>query len=97
MLDDRFISAKHLRVTRRGTRFLVLDHASTNGTWLGPVRLFEAEVPLYTWLRVGETELLLEPRPRGGTAAGLAGSSWADTSMRQLPSSSSGSLPPPRR
>ena len=55
VLEDRFISGKHLRITRRGSRFLVLDHASTNGTWLGAVRLFEAEVPLHTQLHVGET------------------------------------------
>jgi two-component system, NtrC family, response regulator HydG len=34
---------------------------STNGTFLGEVRVFEAEVPLDTVLRVGETELLFEP------------------------------------
>ena len=61
VLEDRFTSGKHLRISRRGARFLVLDHASTNGTWLGAVRLFEAEVPLHTQLNVGETEVLLEP------------------------------------
>ena len=75
VLDDRFISGKHLRITRRGTRFLVLDHASTNGTWLGPVRLFEAEVPLHTQLRVGESEVLLEPATPDAArrSAGVAG------------------------
>ena len=61
VLEDRFVSGKHLRITRHGARFLVLDHASTNGTWLGAVRLFEAEVPLHTQLHLGETDLVLEP------------------------------------
>ena len=86
VLDDRFISGKHLRITRRGGRFLVLDHASTNGTWLGAVRLFEAEVPLHTQLHVGETDVLLEPatpaRKDGPVAwQGLVGS---DPAMRLL-------------
>ena len=61
VLEDRFISGKHVRIARRGSRFLVLDHASTNGTWLGAVRLFEAEVPLHTQIHIGETDLVLEP------------------------------------
>jgi hypothetical protein len=61
VLDDRFISGKHLRITRAGGRFLVLDHASTNGTWLGSVRVFEAEVPLHTQIHIGETDLVVEP------------------------------------
>jgi two-component system, NtrC family, response regulator HydG len=87
VLDDRFISGKHLRLTRRGTRFMVLDHASTNGTWLGPVRLFEAEVPLHTQLRVGETDVLLEPATspaRRDTAPVWQGLVGQDSAMRLL-------------
>ncbi|QSQ16721.1 sigma 54-interacting transcriptional regulator [Myxococcus landrumensis] len=61
VLQDRFASSKHLKVTRREGVFHVVDLRSTNGTWLGPVRVFEAEVTLPTTLRVGETELVLEP------------------------------------
>jgi DNA-binding NtrC family response regulator/pSer/pThr/pTyr-binding forkhead associated (FHA) protein len=86
VLEDRFISGRHLRLTRHGGRFLVLDHASTNGTWLGAVRLFEAEVPLHIRLRVGETDVVVEPatpvRKDGPVAwEGLVGQ---DPSMRQL-------------
>ncbi len=86
VLEDRFISAKHLRVTRRGARFLVLDHASTNGSWLGPVRLFEAEVPLHTQLRVGETDVLLEPATamRRDSPPAWQGLVGQDTAMRVL-------------
>ncbi len=41
-----------------GRGFHVLDLNSTNGTFLGGARIFEAEIPLNTALRVGETELL---------------------------------------
>ncbi len=86
VLEDRFISGKHLRITRRGGRFLVLDHASTNGTWLGSVRVFEAEVPLHTQIHLGETDLVVEPATparKEGPAAwqGLVGT---DPAMKVL-------------
>ncbi|GEN08769.1 Transcriptional regulator containing PAS, AAA-type ATPase, and DNA-binding Fis domains [Myxococcus fulvus] len=65
VLQDRFASSKHLKVTRRDGTFHVVDLRSTNGTWLGPVRVFEAEVSLPTTLRVGETELVLEAAAAG--------------------------------
>jgi two-component system, NtrC family, response regulator HydG len=60
IIEDRFISGRHLKITRREGLFHVVDTHSTNGTWLGQVRLFEAEVPLPTTLRLGEVELVLE-------------------------------------
>ncbi|RPH68076.1 MAG: FHA domain-containing protein [Myxococcaceae bacterium] len=86
VLDDRFISAKHLRITRRGNRFLVLDHASTNGTWFGAVRLFEAEVPLHTQLHIGETDVLVEPATaaRKDAPASWQGLVGADPAMKLL-------------
>jgi DNA-binding NtrC family response regulator len=65
VLQDRFASSKHLKVTRRDGTVHVVDLRSTNGTWLGPVRVFEAEVSLPTTLRVGETELVLEAAATG--------------------------------
>ncbi|MDC0714839.1 sigma 54-interacting transcriptional regulator [Stigmatella sp. ncwal1] len=62
VIQDRFISGRHLKVTRREGLFHVVDLSSTNGTFLGPTRVFEVEIPLNTCLRVGETELLFEPR-----------------------------------
>ncbi|RKG85586.1 sigma 54-interacting transcriptional regulator [Corallococcus terminator] len=85
VLQDRFISGKHLKVTRQDGVFHVVDLRSTNGTWLGPVRLFEAEVTLPTSLRVGEAELILETVPATKKEAqsfhGILGS---DASVRQL-------------
>src|SRR5262249_44021557 len=79
VVDDRFISARHLRIGRKGSHFVLVDQGSTNGTWLGPVRIFEAEVPLNTTVRIGETEVVLEawsgPRREGPTGGeGVIGS-----------------------
>ncbi len=61
VLDYRFISGKHLKISITDEAIHVVDQHSTNGTWLGGVRVFEANVPLHTTLRVGETEVTLEP------------------------------------
>jgi DNA-binding NtrC family response regulator len=61
VVQDPFISGRHLKVTRRDGLFHVLDTNSTNGTWMGSVRIFEVEVGLPTTLRLGETDLILEP------------------------------------
>jgi DNA-binding NtrC family response regulator len=85
VLPHRFVSGRHLTVSREGNRFLVRDQHSTNGTWLDGARLFEAELPLHATLRVGEAELTLEPvttAPRGAHSYfGLIGS---DPSVRRL-------------
>jgi DNA-binding NtrC family response regulator len=85
VLKDGFVSGRHVKVTRREGRFFVVDHTSTNGTWVGNARIYEAEVPLYTCLRVGETELVLEPQGAGerrdDAFLGIIG---ADPAMRQL-------------
>jgi DNA-binding NtrC family response regulator len=85
VLQDRFASSRHLKVTRRDGTFHVVDLRSTNGTWLGPVRVFEAEVPLPTVLRVGETELVLESAaPARKEVADFHGIIGSDPSVRQL-------------
>src|SRR5690606_12024211 len=61
VVEDPFISSRHLKLQRRDTLFQVTDRGSTNGTYLGNARIYEVEVPLFTTLRVGETELVLEP------------------------------------
>ncbi len=86
VLGHRFISGRHLKVTRQGNAFHVVDQHSTNGTWLGGVRVFEAEVPFFTAVRVGEAELVLEPYGAGVSKGvtnyqGLIG---ADPAVKQL-------------
>jgi len=71
-------------VTRHEAGFLLSDRQSTNGTWLGNARIYEVEVPLFTMLRIGETELVLEPQGgdvRSGVYQGIIGN---DPSVRQL-------------
>ncbi|MDY7225457.1 sigma 54-interacting transcriptional regulator [Hyalangium rubrum] len=84
VVQDRFISSRHLKVTRREGVFHLVDLNSTNGTFLGNARIFELEVPLHTTLRVGETELILEPLSQGGPGAPFHGIIGGDPSVRQL-------------
>jgi DNA-binding NtrC family response regulator/pSer/pThr/pTyr-binding forkhead associated (FHA) protein len=85
VLSARFVSGRHLKLTRTQNRFMVLDQQSTNGTWLGSARVFEAEVPFFSALKVGEAELVLEPQTNTGKGAtsyyGIIGS---DPSIKQL-------------
>ncbi|MFL5318290.1 MAG: FHA domain-containing protein, partial [Myxococcaceae bacterium] len=79
VIQDRFISSRHLRVTRHEGAFHVVDTNSTNGTFIGPLRIHEVTVPLFTTLRVGEAELVLEPaasskKDGGGAYQGIIGS-----------------------
>jgi DNA-binding NtrC family response regulator len=84
VVKDSFISSQHLQVTRSEAGFHVRDLNSTNGTYLGAVRLFEAEIPLNTVLRVGETELLFEPASQGQQEPSFHGLVGNDPAMRQL-------------
>ncbi|MBL8919074.1 MAG: sigma 54-interacting transcriptional regulator [Myxococcaceae bacterium] len=90
VVNERYISSRHLKVTRRENRFHLIDQQSTNGTWLGPVRVFECEIPLFSTVKLGDTEIVFEPTStaalsaggKGGTAyEGLVG---GDANMRAL-------------
>jgi DNA-binding NtrC family response regulator len=83
VIKDRFISSRHLQVTRREAGFHVRDLGSTNGTYHGALRMREAEVPLNTVLRLGEAELCFEPvsREEQLPAHGLIGN---EPSMRHM-------------
>ncbi|WP_224249423.1 sigma 54-interacting transcriptional regulator [Hyalangium gracile] len=84
VVQDRFISNRHLKVTSRDGLFHVVDLNSTNGTFLGSARIFEVEVPLNTTLRVGETELILEPQSQGRQDSSFHGIIGNDPSVRHL-------------
>ena len=84
VLPDRFLSGRHLRVSRREDLFHVSDQETTNGTFLGPARLYEADVPMLTTLRLGETELTFEPAVAVKKDTSFHGLIGNDASVRQL-------------
>lgn len=84
VLAYRFVSGRHLKLSRQNNRFLVSDQHSTNGTWLGSVRVFEAELPFFTALKVGEAEVTLEPISSGTRTGNYQGIIGNDPSVRQL-------------
>ncbi|HEY7724989.1 MAG TPA: sigma 54-interacting transcriptional regulator, partial [Anaeromyxobacteraceae bacterium] len=83
-LDDGFVSARHLRVERRGGRFHLRDLGSTNGTFLGGARVVDTEWIPGTTATLGETEVVLEagdPSPPPSTFEGMLS---GDAAMRQV-------------
>jgi DNA-binding NtrC family response regulator len=84
VIRDRFISSRHLQVTRCETGFHVRDLGSTNGTFLGNARIFEAEFPLNTVLRVGETELHFESAAQARQQTPWHGIIGSDPAVRHL-------------
>jgi pSer/pThr/pTyr-binding forkhead associated (FHA) protein len=56
VLDDDFASGRHARIFRRGAGWFVEDLGSTNGTFLGSIRLTEPmPVEVGSTLRIGKT------------------------------------------
>ncbi len=89
VLNQKFVSSRHLKVTREGNRFHLVDQQSTNGTWLGNVRLYEADVPFYSSLRLGEAELTIEPQATSSRTAvnnyqGIIGNDPSVTQLAEL-------------
>jgi DNA-binding NtrC family response regulator len=83
-LDDPYVSARHLRLERRGARWHVRDLGSTNGTFLAGARVGDAELPPGHPVTLGDCELLLDrgdARPRAPAFEGLISS---DPGMRAL-------------
>ncbi len=61
VLDDDFASGRHARIFFDGTQWLVEDLRSTNGTYLGTMRLTEPEpIRLGSVLRIGRTTVELQ-------------------------------------
>jgi DNA-binding NtrC family response regulator len=60
-LNDRSVSGSHAEFEANEAGFIVRDLGSTNGMYLGEVRLREAVVPIGTRLRMGTSTLQLVP------------------------------------
>jgi len=64
MLDDAFASGVHCRLILDGGRIQLFDLGSTNGTWVNGLRVGHAELALGSTVRIGETEISVEPVDR---------------------------------
>jgi DNA-binding NtrC family response regulator len=85
VLQDGFVSGRHLRLERRGGRFHLRDLGSTNGTFLGGARVLDGEWLPGTAAAVGQAELVLEVGdPEGPGPATFEGMLSADPAMRQV-------------
>ena len=60
VIDDGFVSSFHAQVFVRGERLFVRDLDSTNGTFIGGIRVVEAEVPPGAELKLGKTRIQVE-------------------------------------
>ncbi|WP_426247203.1 FHA domain-containing protein FhaB/FipA [Nocardioides sp. LHG3406-4] len=59
-LDDDYVSTRHARVATSGDQWFVEDLGSTNGTYLGSVRITQpTTLTLGTQIRIGKTILEL--------------------------------------
>ena len=61
VLDDDYASGRHARIYHDGTQWFVEDLRSTNGTYLGTMRLTEPEpIRVGSVLRIGQTTVELQ-------------------------------------
>jgi DNA-binding NtrC family response regulator len=86
LVDDPFVSARHLRIEARDGRWQALDLGSTNGTWVGGARIDRAQLELGATLRLGDVEVVLESRERAepDRPAPFEGMISSDPAMREL-------------
>lgn len=90
VLADPKVSATHIEIERRPEGRIVLrDLGTTNGTWLGPQRLIEAEVGPGALLRMGDSLVRVEvddraEPERGSDAARFGGLTGVSIEMREL-------------
>ncbi|WP_299558303.1 FHA domain-containing protein [uncultured Mycolicibacterium sp.] len=62
VLTDDYASARHARLSPRGTEWYVEDLGSTNGTYLDRAKVTTAvRVPIGTPIRIGKTVIELRP------------------------------------
>jgi DNA-binding NtrC family response regulator len=84
---DPFVSGKHLRIVPNVPSeglFHLEDMHSTNGTFLGAGRIYEADVPFFTCLRLAGTEVVIERIDEAQTEQAPSGIVGSHASVRQL-------------
>jgi predicted Zn finger-like uncharacterized protein len=74
-LDDPEVSRRHVRLTLHGTRAVLHDLGSTNGTFVGETKISEAELDNRAEFRIGATRLMLilSEEGDGGAVGGAVG------------------------
>jgi DNA-binding NtrC family response regulator/pSer/pThr/pTyr-binding forkhead associated (FHA) protein len=83
-VDDPFVSAAHLNLRRTAGGLALRDLGSRNGTFVGPARVWEAEVPFGTAVRLGSAELTLLRTGKGRPEASYEGMVGNDPAMRKV-------------
>ena len=89
VLDDARVSGVHLELRRVGDRIHLRDAGSTNGTWLGPHRITDAQLAPGAEILVGDTLLRVDTEDDVAHAAVSPESSFgelvgASTAMRGI-------------
>jgi predicted Zn finger-like uncharacterized protein len=69
-IDDAEVSRRHLRLTVHGTRVVLHDLGSTNGTFVEETKISEAALENRAEFRVGATRLMLILSEEGDGVAG---------------------------
>ena len=72
VVADQEVSAFHCELRAVSEGILVKDLGSTNGTFLGPVRVREAIVATPSELGVGRSRILIEPQAKRRVEVGYA-------------------------
>lgn len=71
IVNDSAVSAQHCYIARRGSRFMLHDLNSTNGTQLNAQRVTEAELMPKQVIQIGSTELMFDAPASESPAPGL--------------------------
>ena len=66
-LRDPGISRAHARLVLKGTRYVLVDAGSSNGTFINGVRISEAEIEAGDQIRVGNTIMAVGRPMEDGT------------------------------
>jgi DNA-binding NtrC family response regulator len=85
-IDDPYVSAFHARLRMDGTRCIIEDLDSRNGTFIGEQKVMEAEVADGAHVRIGQAvvEVLREGESTTFTGGQLVGNSPSIEKLRQL-------------
>src|SRR5688572_21075853 len=73
VIDDGFVSSFHAQFFLRGERLFVRDLDSTNGTFVGTVRVVEAEIPPGSTVKLGKVDIQVDTKESEEAVAAVSG------------------------